>query len=274
VALLGKKVAVAIPGTVLEDKESLREKSAKLGQIARACAIFGVDAIEVFDDPGRRGEGALVKKVLEFLETPQYLRKRLYPLDEALRYAGALPPLRIPSHRQRVTLEGLQVGEVREGVVNPDGTVEIGLEVPARFAGGAPPGRRVTVKVSSKSPLAAQSVRRDEVPRYWGYSVESKSLDEVFDDRRFGLKVATSRLGKPLRSALPGLRDSFARTGGVKLVFGAPSRGLFDMVGPGLGKKADVVLNLFAQQHVETVRTEEAVFSGLNLLNVLSAEKA
>ncbi|HMD79647.1 MAG TPA: putative RNA uridine N3 methyltransferase, partial [Nitrososphaerales archaeon] len=136
-ALLGKRLAVSIPDTVLEEKDSPRDKTVKLGLMARAFAIYGVDVVEVFRDPARRGEGAMVKKVLEFLETPQYLRKRLYPIDEDLRFAGVLPPLRIPSHRPKSTVENVELGQVREGVANPDGTVDVGLPQNAKLRGKA-----------------------------------------------------------------------------------------------------------------------------------------
>ena len=55
----------------------------------------------------------------------------------------------------------------------------------------------------------------------------------------------------------------------MKLIFGSPSRGLFDIVGPELARKSDYVVNLFLDQHVETVRAEEAIFAGLNLVNML-----
>jgi predicted SPOUT superfamily RNA methylase MTH1 len=272
--LLGKKLAVAIPDTVLEEKDSLREKTAKLGLVARACAIYGVDIVEIFRDKGGRGEQALIKKVLEFLETPQYLRKKLYPMDEALRFAGVLPPLRIPSHRPREALDALKLGQVREGVVNGDGTVDLGLEVPAKLPRGEQPGRRVTVKITKAAPLTAELVSRDDVDEYWGYRMETKTVDEVFSDTRFGLKIATSRLGTPLQEQLSVLRGAVRSAAAVKLVFGAPSRGLFDIVGDELDRKADFVLNLFPEQQVQTVRTEEAIFAGLNLVSIVSTEKA
>ena len=97
-SLRRQKLAVSIPDPDLEEKESPREKAAKLGLIARACSIYGVELVEVFRDPGGRGDGALIRKVLEYLDTPQYLRRRIYPLEESLKFAGALPPHRIPSH--------------------------------------------------------------------------------------------------------------------------------------------------------------------------------
>jgi predicted SPOUT superfamily RNA methylase MTH1 len=273
-ALSGKKITVAIPDTVLEEKDSLRDKTAKLGLIARACAVYGVDEVVVFTDPGGRGEGDFVKKVLQYAETPQYLRRRLYPMDGALQFAGLLPPLRIPSHRPKVPVESLRVGELREGVVNNDGTVDIGLDMPAKFEGKAQAGARVTVRIQSKRPFVAVMTSKQEAIGYWGYTVRQGTVGELFGDRRGRLSVATSKLGRPLAGELPRLRESFVGAEAVELVFGSPSRGLFEIVGPDLEKQADFVLNLFPGQPVETVRTEEAMFAGLNLLNVLSAEKA
>src|SRR5712692_694120 len=101
----GRRVCVAIPDTVLEEHDSLRDKTVKLGQIARACSVFGVETVQVFLDPGGRGESGLIRRVLEYLETPQYLRRKLFPLDESLKFAGLLPPMRIPSHKSWVDVE-------------------------------------------------------------------------------------------------------------------------------------------------------------------------
>jgi len=270
----GKKIAVSLPDTLLEDKESLREKTVKLGVIARACAIYGVELIEVFRDPKAPGEEVTIQKILEYLETPQYLRKRLFPLDEELRYAGMLPPLRIPSHKARIPTDGLPVGEVREGVVNADGTVDIGLDVAPRLSQKSPPGRRVTVKVTSLRPPVADLIPKGWGGSYWGYAVEKKTIADVLSDPRYGLRVATSRLGTPVVEELARLRSSLQRVEGVKLIFGSPSRGLFDMVGPDLPRKVDFVVNFFPEQHVETVRTEEAVLVSLGAVSLLRAGKA
>ena len=273
-ALLGKKLAVSIPDTVLEEKESPREKTAKLGTIARACAIYGVDAIEVFRDPRGRGEGPWIRTVLEYLETPQYLRRRLYPIDESLKYAGILPPLRIPSHKPRVPLDRVSVGDVREGVTNGDGTVDIGLDASVKLEERLPAGRRVTVKVAAVRPLVAEAVTKEETGGYWGYAVEEKTIAEVLDDRRFAVKVATSRRGQPLGGVIGELTRAVQAAGGVKLIFGPPSKGIYEILGQKLMGEADFVVNLYPEQHVETVRTEEAIFAGLGLLGVVSTGKA
>jgi predicted SPOUT superfamily RNA methylase MTH1 len=269
--LLGKRLAIAIPDTVLEENDSLREKTVKLGAIARACAIYGVDIVEVFRDERGRGEAKLIKKVLEYLETPQYLRRKLYPLDETLRYAGLLPPLRIPSHKPKVALDRVTIGEIREGVTNGDGGVDVGLERPLRLTEKVNANKRVTVKLTSKNPLTAELAKKEEIHEYWGYTVELKTIQEVTADGRFGLKIATSRFGNSLQSQIFVLRESLLKSGSVVLLFGAPSRGLFDIVGQDLTKMVNFVVNLYADQHVEHVRTEEAIFAGLNLMNTLAA---
>jgi methyltransferase len=268
--LLGKKVAVAIPDTVLEEHDSLREKTIKLGLIARACAIYGVDLIQIFRDEKGRGEARLIKKVLEYLETPQYLRRRLYPLDESLKFAGLLPPLRIPSHKPGVSVEKLQVGEIREGVTNSDGTVDIGLERNPAVKLRVASNRRVTIRVTSKSPLTAEIVDREEVNEYWGYAVETKTVDEAMEDPRFALKIATSRYGNTLPSQIFQLREAVGKAASILVIFGSPSRGLFDIIGRKLSQEFQFTINLFAEQHVQTVRTEEALFAALNLLNNLA----
>ena len=263
----GRRIAVSIPDTILEEKDSPREKTVKLGAIARACAIYGVDVVEVFPGGGR-GDWETIRKVLEYLETPQYLRRRLFPLDETLKYAGVLPPLRIPSHKPRVEVRDVKAGEVREGVAEADGTVDVGLAQRVKVGGNVPVGQRVTVRVNGTNPFIGKAVPRESAGAYWGYLVRRMPLGDVLGDKGYELKIATSRLGEGLHEAMPRVAESLKGARSVKLVFGSPSKGLFDLVGSDL-KRVDYVLNLFPEQKVETVRSEEAIAAGLALLSYL-----
>jgi predicted SPOUT superfamily RNA methylase MTH1 len=260
---------VAIPDSVLEEHPAPRDKTVKLGTIARTCAVFGVDDIIVFRDPKGKGESKMMKKVLEYLETPQYLRKRLFGFDEALRYAGLLPPMRIPSHKPRVPVNKLKEGEFREGVVLADGTVDIGLDKRLLLKERIAQNVRVTVRITGNSPLSGELVDRRAPPEYWGYAVEVKTVEELIDDARYDVKIATSRYGNNLTSILNELRDSVMKTRSTMLIFGSPSHGLMDMIGSELPKRVNFVVNLFPEQHVETVRTEEAISAGLYFLNLV-----
>jgi methyltransferase len=272
--LAGKKVCVAVPDTVLEEHDSAREKTAKLGQIARYCSIFGVDAIRIFHDPRGRGESSFIRKVLEYLETPQYLRRRLFPLSEDLRYAGLLPPLRIPSHKAKVPLGQLQAGEFREGVVLADGfSVDTGLDSPVALRKKETPHRRITVKITSASPSGAEGVpvdRRD-VTAYWGYSVDVSGTGALLADPAFPLKVATSRRGDDVARIARSLRIDLQGSRGVMLLFGSPSRGLFETIGKDLRGRVNHVVNLFPGQNVVTARSEEAIISALYLVGLLAS---
>jgi predicted SPOUT superfamily RNA methylase MTH1 len=266
-------VSVALPDTVLEEHDSLREKTVKLGQIARACSIYGVDSILIFRDPhGGRSEAPLMQKILQYLETPQYLRKRLYQLDESLRFAGLLPPLRIPSHKPRIPVRKLRTGELREGFVLPDGrSVDIGLEENLRLTVPSPPSKRVTVRILRSEPLEGTIVSRSLSDEYWGYTIRLEAdLNKILVDPRYQLKIATSRRGVPPREAIDLLGRRMGDAKSLLLLFGSPSRGLFEMIGPDLSKKVDLVVNLFSEQHVATVRTEEALAAALALLSVMT----
>src|SRR5712692_3182618 len=272
--LAGKRICVSIPDTILEEQESLREKTAKLGQVARYCALFGVDAIRVFHDPRGRGESSFVKRVLEFLETPQYLRRRLFPLSEDLRFAGLLPPLRIPSHKAKVPPGRIQAGEFREGVVLADGfSVDAGLDVSVTLRKKERPQKRVTLRISSASNARVEGIpvdRRDVTP-YWGYSVEVSGTGSLLADSAFPLKVATSRHGDPVARVARGLRKDLEGSRGVMLLFGSPSRGLFETVGKDLRSRVSYVVNLFPEQNVVTARSEEAILSALYLVGLLGS---
>jgi len=82
------------------------------GQIARAAGIYNVDEVIIFDENAKplpvdqefRGASrksdpnVFLARVLQYLETPQYLRKALFPMHKDLRYAGLLNPLDAPHH--------------------------------------------------------------------------------------------------------------------------------------------------------------------------------
>ena len=100
-----RKVSIAIPVSIISDVPHLREKTSKVGLVGRAAAIFRVNEIIVYPDNPRVNQAAdmdLIATLLAYMDTPQYLRKKLFTLKRELRYAGVLPPLRTPHHPQTV----------------------------------------------------------------------------------------------------------------------------------------------------------------------------
>jgi predicted SPOUT superfamily RNA methylase MTH1 len=275
-----KKLAIAVPASVISDTPHLREKTSKVGLIGRAAAVFRVKEIIVYPDNAgkQKNEADLVALLLSYLETPQYLRKRFFKLDPRLQYAGILPPLRTPHHPLNRKARKLKVGEYREGVTlsrTKEGVlVDIGVERPALIRETRALGKRLTLQVVAVDErIEVQAVSRDAVPGYWGYKVkrENQSFGSLVEKGNFDLTIATSKLGAPFADVTEKIGEQWRKADYTLVAFGAPARGLHEIVGDeglGLDDVADFVVNMVPEQGTETVRTEEALFASLAVLNV------
>lgn len=209
------------------------QKSALAGQIARACAVFCVDEIVIFDDgqaetrpPEREGYTAyadpnfFLYHLLSYLETPPHLRKALFPMHPDLRTAGALPSLDMPHH-----LRSDEWCPYREGVAlrrgkgdnKSSGTyLDCGLSQSVYLSAPLEEGTRVTVKLPNERPLSdygleceavSPDVPREQAGYYWGYSVrQASSLGAIFTDcpydGGYDISVGTSERGVPAQTIL------------------------------------------------------------------------
>jgi hypothetical protein len=251
--------------------------------IGRAAAIFRVDEIVIFPDTpsnSQKSEADLVSMLLSYLETPQYLRKRLFMLNPCLQYAGTLPPLRTPHHPLNRRMKRLRVGELREAVTlsrtGEQTLADIGVEKPAlirdkNLAGG----KRVTVKVSKVGKVVeVELANREEAPSYWGYTVtvENLTFSNFLKKRSFDLTIATSRYGSPFAVVNGEIVERWKAANTVLVAFGSPSHGLGDIVkreGRRLSELVDFVVNMVPLQGTETVRTEEAIVASLAIFNII-----
>ena len=92
------RLSVAIPDSALSEHSTKLDKSRMVSQMARCAAVFGIDAILVYRDGDNVADRSLLVTTLRYLETPQFLRRSIFPKTANLRFAGALQPLGIPSH--------------------------------------------------------------------------------------------------------------------------------------------------------------------------------
>ena len=173
-------ISIAIPDSLFLNDETLREKTEKVGQIARAVCIFGVERIYIYRDNSKNYDRdyEIARLIFDYAETPQYLRKRLIGRKKELEYVGSLPPLRIPHHLKESTPEQ---NEVREAVVltqNGERVADIGATELATFHGRGQDGMRVTVKVNSLKPLTVELSQKPE-GIYWGYETLRIDKHEV-----------------------------------------------------------------------------------------------
>ena len=268
------KLSVAIPESSLSDESLKIDKTRKISVLARACSIFKIDTIYVYQDGGNyKQDGNLMVMILKYLETPQFLRRRLFPKMNDLKFAGVLQPLKIPSHITPANPKKINRGDIREGIivsVKGKRFVDVGVNQLIQFFGKTGIGKRVTVQFKEGHPrLSVKEIDKTESPTYWGYFVKERSnLFSLISEWK-GNTIITSRKG---RTATKEQISKFTTSDKPTLVvFGSPDKGVHEIIG---GKMKNVQnaksLNFFPNQATETVRLEEALLGTLAIINAQS----
>ncbi|CAM4568567.1 putative methyltransferase C9orf114 isoform X8 [Lepidochelys kempii] len=290
-------VSIALPGSILNNAQSPELRTYLAGQIARACAIFCVDEIVVFDEQGedsrtvegqfdgigKKGQACVqLARILQYLECPQYLRKSFFPKHQDLQFAGLLNPLDSPHH---VRLD--EDSEYREGVVLARPTkpgkgsfVNCGMRKEVQIDRQLESGLRVTVQLDKQqnpdSKIQKGTVVSSNHPRtvsglYWGYNIRLAScLSAVFAECPFkegyDLSIGTSERGTCVDQAvLPSFSHVLIVFGGLQgleaSVDGDPN---LESTDPSV--LFDLYLNTCPSQGSRTIRTEEALLISLSAL--------
>jgi len=176
-------------------------------------------------------------------------------------------------------MKNLKVGEYREGATlsrTKEGTlIDIGVEQPALIVNSQLLiGKRVTVKITKvEKRVEVEVANRDEIPIYWGYrvAVEKNSFGKIVKSKGLDLTVATSKYGVPFPDVAEKIAEKWKKANTILVAFGAPTQGLYEIVkneGFNLDDVVDFVVNTIPIQGTETVRTEEALFASLAILNM------
>ena len=275
--------AIAIPASFVSDIPHLREKTFRIGLIGRAAATFRVNEIAIYPDmlnTNQKTDTKLIQTILSYMETPQYLRRRLFRLVPELQYAGTLPPLRTAHHPTANRTKNLKLNEFREGVIistsNEGSLIDIGVESPALLPSiKLKTNSRITIKITelSKQPKAVLA-DPNTIESYWGYkvSVSNTPIGQHLKNEQFNLVIATSRKGKPITTVIDDLVERWKNSHKTLVAFGAPTQGLYEILDrehAKLDDVADFVVNTIPGQATETVRTEEAVYTTLSILNTV-----
>ncbi|MHC3438003.1 putative RNA uridine N3 methyltransferase [Natrialbaceae archaeon A-gly3] len=284
--------SVLVPSSLAREAEDKREATRKLGYVARAATIFRADRLVVFPDREgeRRFDGEFVHTVLRYAATPPYLRKEAWGKRDELEYVGVLPPLRVPS---QTGSESNGSGSIRQGIVTevgPDQRVRVNCGLQHPISLNAPPdmevseGERVTVRISSRRPVRAKLVD-EPLP---GFAVEWTDLSAALSREDAGVCIAASRFGEHLTVGRLETLAGRIEGDGMTVAFGAPERGLPDILGieasaieasyqdgaddtdvePTADPGFDLWLNTIPHQGSKTVRTEEAMFASLASLSL------
>ncbi|MEM4411167.1 MAG: putative RNA uridine N3 methyltransferase [Candidatus Caldarchaeum sp.] len=270
-------ITVMLPHSFASDIPSLREATVRIGFVGRVLATFRVEELLLYPDkPGSPDirNARLVKEILDYLTTAPYLRKKLYPLKQSLRYAGLLPPLNIHTHpdADAVKEEGVHYRQALVTASGETSTVEAGLGRPLKIHKKLPKNSIVNLKISIKAGRIKYKLfpkKSSEV--YTGFRTRiANSLAEEL--KRYGARIATSRLGMPVTEALQRLAELMKSSDKVCVVFGASDRGLRE-IAEDLGLEYDqlfsITVNFAPNQAVKTIRTEEALAYTLAILNTI-----
>lgn len=245
-------ISIALPSSILSNAQSAELRMYLAGQVARAAAVYRVDEIVIFSEhldnddipssssSSRRNSNALATSkdlthffatVLDYLDTPQYLRKHLFPMSSDLRLVGLLNPLALPNHVSRHETPRFRDGVVLKNTRHSQNAnssspptskyVDVGLDKPVEVDRHLPSASRVTVDMSLSGPkydrappgkyLFGKVVPREQPQRetgtYWGYRVRTASaLSGVFSGsvtapRGYDLTIGTSERGTPISTS-------------------------------------------------------------------------
>jgi len=291
-------LSFAVPASIVLNSQSSELQTYLVGQIARAASIFRVDEIIVINDCESTREKAKMRgkqrdvinffvKNLEYLETPQYLRKALFPVMPELQFTGLMNPLDAPHH-----LRADEFSPYREGVVidrpvkeGKGSWVNIGLKKDCQIDVRLAVGTRITVKLDANSQdselkfytgtVVSQLEPKKELGKYWGYTVRvAENLSDALYSSPYGkydLMVGTSDKGNRydeveftevenyehcliMFGGLPGIEGMIEGDENLKI---SPDQA---------GTLFNYYVNTCPDQGCRTIRTEEAIIISLAVL--------
>ena len=263
---------VAIPDSSLVDEQTKRDKSIKISQISRACCIFRVVKIYIYRDKtsvSAQKDRKLLKAMLTYLDTPQYLRRKLFPIMDELEYAGILHPVKAPHHKSKKA----DIGDIRVAVlIEKKGRLyaDIGLDSLSLFKGSGYAGKKINAKIISIHPeLVTREADKQEIKEYWGYDVIETSLLNLLESNHNTEIIITSRDGKLFKNYENNLSERIKTIKTLLLIFGSPRNGVPEilMAEGKMLKQYPSRINMFPFQGTETVRLEEAILGTLAIMN-------
>ncbi|XP_021290653.1 putative methyltransferase C9orf114 homolog [Herrania umbratica] len=291
-------VSIAVAGSIIDNAQSLELATRLASQIARAATIFRIDEVVVLDsksnsvnkgsfsfptqnnsNENERGAAFLVR-ILQYLETPQYLRKALFPKHNSLRYVGMLPPLDAPHHLRKHEWAPFREGvTLKERATSSVGTVvDVGLDKNVVVDQVLEPGIRITVAMGTNNNLdsdlprqvVSSSKPREEAGTYWGYKVRyASNISSVFSEcpykGGYDHLIGTSEHGLIVNSSeltLPAFRHLLIAFGGLSGLEKSVEED-HKLKGKNVRDIFDLYLNTCPHQGSRTIRTEEALFISL-----------
>ncbi len=268
-----EKLSIFVPNSYLAESRDSKIRTFKVGLLGRYAALFRANNIVIYNDTsegGNRDDALYMKTILEYMDTPQYLRKQVFPITPELKNVGILPPLRTPHHP---ISDDAKVGDFRQGLtkkrVRKGTMVDIGVGRLALCKEKLSVNKVLSFRIEK---FGKEILLEPDEPEsvYWGY--ETITSDRNLCDSITMMKskpdlvIGTSKYATNITSILDEVRTSIQQANHVAILFGGPYSGIKGQINE---RRLDYNLNTVVRQGTETVRTEEALASTLSIINVL-----
>lgn len=266
-----RRLAVAIPGSVLATEDTLELKTIKAGIIGRILSVHRVDEVTLYSDHETKGRDLrLLKLLLEYMVTPPHLKKKVYPIMEELRASGLLPPLRTCNHEIPEELKpGDRIDSYIESCDNGVCKAYLGRAGYGLLRGSFKPGSIVTVRVRSVREGGFELEASSWGNLYTGFKVKiiRDLIEAIRSYRRRGYTIIlSSKYGDCTLHHLRNLGRTIRASKGVLVVFGGPYRCPYEYTEHSV---YDAIINTVPNQGTLTVRTEEAMIATLTTIDVV-----
>lgn len=267
---------VAIPDTSLMDCTDLRQKTVKVGKMSRAFAVFRVNRVYIFETgklpQNQKRDTEILFKLLQYMDTPQYLRRRVFPHSPSLKFVGLLPPLRTRSHPLQVPIEDIETGEVRWGIQVRRGNVDIGIKQLIKYHSEVSEHEPTLFRIVQTEPeITLEIIGREDTEGYWGFEIQQvDNLVHLLRDMSKYTRIVFSRVAPIFNKIETEIKNTISATKSVLATFGGPNQGVRELLSSQMGLLKDNVdfwVNTVPDQGTETVRLEEAIWASLSILN-------
>ena len=285
-------LSVLIPSSIVDNAQSKELRTYLIGQIARTLGIFKISEVIIFHDKLKDNSKDYINyfiKNLQYLETPQYLRKTLFPMSEDLKLSGLMNPLESQHHLRKDEWSQYREGCILDRPVNGDYSwVNIGLNKDCKINQKLPAKTRVTVKLNESNfnpklkyytgTLVSMSEPYIQNGTYWGYIVRvCETYNDIFNNsiykEGYDFIIGTSDKGENYKNANYEKKKDFKHCliifGGISGIEGLMNDDEHNQLNnnkKNIGKIFDLYLNTCMNQGLRTIRTEEALMISLAVI--------
>ena len=284
-------LSVLIPSSIVDNAQSKELRTYLIGEIARTLGIFKVSEVIIFHDKLKDNSKDYINyfiKNLQYLETPQYLRKTLFPMSDDLKLSGLMNPLESQHHLRKDEWSPYREGCVLDRPVNGEYSwVNIGLNKDCKINQKIPPRTRVTVKLNESNfdpklkyytgTVVSMSEPFIKNGTYWGYVVRvCETYNDIFNNsiykEGYDFIIGTSDKGENYRNANYEKKKDFKHCliifGGISGIEGMMIDDEHNQINSkdNVGKNFDLYLNTCMNQGLRTIRTEEAILISLAVI--------